>query len=84
MTQRIKYNYKFSCYPDDMSKFETVTLPTFGLACIVVAVLSLIFFGVTNTLSILVAAFLFALGLAALGTWLVNRTRRKKDSLFKK
>lgn len=67
-----------------MSKFETVTLPTFGLACIVAAVLSLIFFGVTNTLSILVATFLFILGLAALATWLINRTRRRKGSLFRK
>jgi len=66
------------------SKFETVTLPAFGLACIIVATLSLIVFGFKNTYSILVATFLFILGLAALGTWQINRTRRKKGGLFRK
>jgi len=67
-----------------MSKFETVTLPTFGLACIIVAVISLMVFGFANTYSILVAAFLFILGFVALATWLINRTRRKKGTLFRK
>ena len=60
------------------SKFETVTLPSFGVACIIAAAISLIVFGLKNTYSILGVTFLFILGLAALLVWLINRPRRKK------
>jgi len=56
-----------------MSEFDKMVL-TFGVACIVVAIISLIFFDVESWMPLVTASFL-VLGIASIITWLVSRKK---------
>lgn len=72
------------CLPSYSARFETLTLPAFGLACIIVAVLSFIIFRFANIYSIIIVAFFFILGFGALVAWRISRMKIKKGGFFRK
>lgn len=75
-------------YPDEkMSEFETRVIPVFGVACILAAVVLFALSRIASEMSLIslvAGAFFLVLGLASLATWLINRTRRKEGTLFRK